>query len=84
MRRPFLPMLIVALAAVASPALADSRAASADARVVQTQHQLMRAQQSGDAASIADARSKFVAAKAVAWGARHPAKQPTVKISAQR
>ena len=84
MRRFVTAILIATSVAAAAPALADSAVRSADARVAETRSQLVKANRTGDVATIADARSKFVAAKAVAWGARHPAPTPANAAIAQR
>ena len=68
----------------AAPALAADGARYADARVAQTQEQLNRARQTGDAAAIAEAKARADAARAVAWGQRHPAPQPVQFASAPR
>lgn len=84
MRRSLQLASAVLIAALATPAIADDAVRVADSRVAETQRQLAKATQSGDVATIVDARSKFQAAKAVAWGARHPAQQPTVKLASTR
>ena len=84
MRRSLQLASAVLIAVLASPAIADDAVRVADSRVAETQRQLAKATQSGDVATIVDARSKFQAAKAVAWGARHPAQQPTVKLASTR
>ena len=77
-------VFIVAMLSMTAPAIADSRTASADARVRETRNGLVKAQRSGDAATIADARAKFKAASAVAWGVRHPAAQPGAEVATRR
>ena len=71
-----LAMFASAASFVSAPALADE-ARAADARVEQTAQQLAKAQQTGDAVTIADAKARYEAAKAVAWGQRHPARTPS-------
>ncbi len=71
-------MTALLLVLASGSAIANSRTAAADERVEQTRHQLMRAQTGGDAATIADARGKYRAATAVAWGLRHPARKPGI------
>jgi hypothetical protein len=84
MRRSFQLATVALITALATPAVADDAVRVADSRVVETQRQLAKATQSGDVATIVDARTKFQAAKAVAWGVRHPAQQPTVKLASTR
>ena len=84
MRSLIIFTLALASLSVAAPVLADSAVRSADARVAETHAQLIKAQRTRDVATIADARSKFVAAKAVAWGARHPAPTPAAEAVVQR
>jgi len=84
MRRSSPVLFAVLIAGLTTPALADSMTRAADSRVVETQRQLAKATQTGDVATIVDARAKYQAAKAVAWGLRHPAQQPTVKIASGR
>ena len=69
---------------VSAPALADDAVRAADQRVEQTGKQLAAAVHTGDAVTIADAKAKHDAAQAVAWGRRHPAKQPSPAAVAAR
>jgi hypothetical protein len=68
--------LLTVLVSLAGPALAVSSNAAYDQRVQESRKQLVRAQASGDAATIAAARAKLKAASATAWSKRHPAPQP--------
>jgi hypothetical protein len=78
-------ILTISLAAATAPALAtNNRVAEisvADGEVTH-QAQLMReALQGGDAATIAVARAKLQAARAAAWGKRHPARAPVERLA---
>ncbi|MBA3898287.1 MAG: hypothetical protein H0X36_14390 [Sphingomonadaceae bacterium] len=77
-----------ALALLAAPALAAGRPSKSEINFADQQvaHQRLvaaRAAQSGDVATIAEARAKLHAARAVAWGRRHPARAPTGGVVAR-
>ncbi|CAN5390265.1 hypothetical protein BH09PSE3_BH09PSE3_19530 [soil metagenome] len=80
MRNFIFALTIAALASGGVPAIAADAMRTeirrADDQVAHQQYQTNLAVQSGDAATIAVERAKLQAARAVAWGKRHPAKTP--------
>lgn len=86
MRRVYFALIAVSLTAAATSAIAapvnQSEVRRADAEVAHQAQQTRVAVQGGDAATIAVARAKLEAARAVAWSKRHPAKSPIVPASA--
>lgn len=75
----------IAISALGQPALAQVKPAElriADDEVARQTENLRQAVQQGDPATIAVARAKLQAARAVAWGKRNPPKPPIKQVSA--
>jgi hypothetical protein len=72
---------LLAASAVASAATPTSEMRFADENVAHQARITRQAIQSGDVATIAVERAKLQAARAAAWGKRHPAKPPANLIA---
>lgn len=71
-----LMMSTLAVLPLAGPALADP-VREADKRVAELRIELSKAERTRDAVAIAAAKARLDSARAIAWGARNPAPNPT-------
>ncbi|WP_293883182.1 hypothetical protein [Sphingomonas sp.] len=85
MRHFFPALLTLAMIGTGAPAMAAAASPAAvrlaDGEVVRQARLTREAVQQGDAATIAVARAKLQAARAAAWGKRHPARAPAARVA---